>query len=380
MTFREAEVDYEVTTYREDVACDGRHAKVKFAETLPDDLSRRDFTMNALAKCAYTGEMVDPHGGLRDIENKTIRFVGKPAKRIIEDYLRILRGYRFLSKLGKGWTIHPFGPDIIIDACIDVMFTEVSKERIRDELLKMFAGSPCFALKHMPDSLIIGLFPEIPKGNHGHYHAEDIEIHSMVALATACRISKDPLFRLTAWLHDFGKTKVNEEDGKINFKGHEALGADTIRYWMNEMKFSNDQIKYVTTLVEHHMFYYPKDEAGHRKYTKRLIHKVGEDMLELLIMLRFCDNKANLANTTEWNDWRDHPALAIRDKLVEEEAAFKVTDLKVNGHDVMAVGFRGKDIGTVLNDLFNAVFKEAIKNDRDILLKAIELRWKNENR
>ena len=205
IVFQEDKVDYEITTFRKDVSTDGRNAIVEFARTIEEDLSRRDFTINSIAKCAYTGKILDPFNGKEDIKNKVIR---EAKERIKEDRLRVLRAYRFLSKLGKGWKlVGSFKIDIKELNCL-------SNERIRDELMKIFKHNPCFALYHMDTNLYYYIFnltnPHEAPDSHGHYHAESLFYHSMFALAAAVRLTNNPLLGLAVFMHDIGKQKSME--------------------------------------------------------------------------------------------------------------------------------------------------------------------------
>jgi len=378
IVFKEGGENYEVTTFRKDISTDGRNAVVSFAKTIEEDLSRRDFTMNAIAQDAYTGKLFDPFNGIEDIKQKKIRFVGDAKARIQEDFLRLLRGYRFLAQLGKGWTLDLPFDDKTRDALIEKMFKKVSIERIRTELLKIFATNPCFGLYQMPETLRSRLIPTVPNSKHGHYHAEDLSAHVMFALATACRITKDPFFRMGSFLHDIGKREFDiDEKGRRTFKQHEARGAIITKEWMETMRFSNEEIKYVTALVANHMFYYPGDPKGMRRWTKRFVRKVGEEMLLPLLMMRYCDSHANLADIAVSGHieptWTEHPIHEEWERIKAEDNCFKVSDLKINGHDVMKEGLTGKPVGETLQVLFERVDEEIIPNERELLLSEMKL-------
>jgi len=379
IVFKEDDVDYEITTFRKDVSTDGRNATVEFAKTIGEDLSRRDFTINSIAKCMLTGEIVDPHNGQQDIKDKVIKFVGLAHQRIEEDKLRVIRAYRFLSQLGKGWKFIDSTTVNMMDMSkLDVL----SKERIREELIKMFKHNPVFAIYHMPIRLLMYLFGEHIYGFdfHGHFHAENICNHSMFALASATRISFDPLLRMSVFLHDVGKNLRDETNdwGYPIFIGHEIKGAEVVEKWMQEMKFSKKEIHYITQLIRHHMVQFTLlQKTASNKSIKRYVMKLGEELLNDMLVLNYCDRIANLAHTEvcEYQDYVENYTIMPRWREIrEKDDCFKISDLKVDGHDIIKKGYDGKEIGMVLQELFWRVENNLVDNIREDLLKIIPTR------
>ena len=378
IVFREDNVDYEITTFRKDVSTDGRNATVEWAKTIEEDLARRDFTMNAIAKCAYTNKIIDPFNGQQDIENKVIRFVGDAEKRVHEDHLRLIRGYRFLSQLGKGWKFidgNKFNSDYW------KFLNKLSKERVRDELIKIFKYNPCFSLYHMPSWLIGFLTSSINMKKykmqffHGHFHAEDIDQHLMITLATSCRLTDKPLLRLACFLHDIGKCMESElnEWGYPTFIHHDTVGADAVEQWMKDMKFSKADTHYVSQLVRHHMVDYNMMlHTTSNRTIRRYVVRLGEELLDDMILLNYCDRTANLANTKLCSYQEYLIGYTIKPRWLEIKAkdnCFKVTDLKISGNDLKELGVpEGKEIGRILKALFVMVEEETLENDKVKLL------------
>ena len=374
----ENNIDYEITTFRKDVSTDGRNATVEFAKTIEEDLARRDFCLNAIAVNAYTGEIINPFTGQQDIKDKVIRFVGEPLQRIREDYLRLFRVYRFLSQLGKGWK---FVNNEDVSKCLIGELDMLSKERIRDEVIKIFKHNPCFALYHMPEWLIMYIFhdilaPQVNQEFHGHFHAEDIRQHLMNTLSNSCRLTSNPLLRLACFLHDVGKcmeVEVNEW-GYPTFPKHDTLGAERVEIWMKNMKFSNEEIHYVTQLIRHHMVnnhLFEQDKPQNRAI-KRYVMALGEELLDDMILLNYCDRAGNLANTKlcSYEEYlQKHTIKPMWLEIKAKDTAFKVTDLKINGIDCMALGLQGKQIGDILKKIFEEVDSGLLVNERETLLK-----------
>ena len=182
----------EITTLRRDVSTDGRRATVAFTDDWREDAARRDFTINALSADPQTGELFDYFGGLADLEQRHVRFIGDPLQRIAEDHLRILRFFRFHARFGAG------EPDAAaLDACTaranDLM--ALSRERIADELLKLLAmDDPSSTLAIMIERGILRpVLPEIERGATNRLRA-------LIASEAAANMAADPLRRLAALL------------------------------------------------------------------------------------------------------------------------------------------------------------------------------------
>lgn len=375
--------EIEVTTFRtESDYSDGRHPdKVEYAGHIEEDLSRRDFTMNAIAASLEDGHIVDPYGGVEDLKKGIIRTVGIPHERFMEDGLRPVRALRFASKLQ--FSIEKDTYSEIFEENVQKKIASISVERFRDELMKMMASpKPSVGLKMMEETGVLKIFMDelsvcrgcIQKDDRG-YHIFDVMDHNIYACDGAPK--EKPLLRLAAFLHDCGKpaSKVERtvEGHKINnFYNHEKYSVEIARSLMTKLKFSNAEIDYVGHLIENHMFHY--ESSWSDAAVRRFIVRVGLDSFDDLIDLRLADmygkynadvrlhNSAGCANLVELTD---------RVKaLAAQSCALSLKDLKVNGKDLIAEGIpAGKKLGKILNELFQTVLDDPEMNDRKKLLK-----------
>lgn len=375
--------EIEVTTFRtESDYSDGRHPdKVEYAGHIEEDLSRRDFTMNAIAASLEDGHIVDPYGGVEDLKKGIIRTVGIPHERFMEDGLRPVRALRFASKLQ--FSIEKDTYSEIFEENVQKKIASISVERFRDELMKMMASpKPSVGLKMMEETGVLKIFMDelsvcrgcIQKDDRG-YHIFDVMDHNIYACDGAPK--EKPLLRLAAFLHDCGKpaSKVERtvEGHKINnFYNHEKYSVEIARSLMTKLKFSNAEIDYVCHLIENHMFHY--ESSWSDAAVRRFIVRVGLDSFDDLIDLRLADmygkynadvrlhNSAGCANLVELTD---------RVKaLAAQSCALSLKDLKVNGKDLIAEGIpAGKKLGKILNELFQTALDDPKMNDREKLLK-----------
>ena len=259
--------EIEVTTFRtESDYSDGRHPdKVEYAGTIEEDLSRRDFTINAIAADLKDGRIIDVYGGRKDLKKKVIRTVGNPSERFMEDGLRPIRAIRFASKLKFSIENNTYSE--IFEENVQKKIASVSVERFRDELMKMLSSEkPSTALKLLEETGIMKIFlPEMTacrgcqqKDDRG-YHIFDVMDHNIYACDGAPQ--EKTLLRLAAFLHDAGKPAARTErieNGRhiTNFYNHEKFSAEIAEKIMTGLKFSNAEIEYVTHLIKNHMFHY----------------------------------------------------------------------------------------------------------------------------
>ena len=365
---------FEVTTYRSDADySDGRHPdKVTPAKTLIEDLQRRDFTMNALAMKDVDGEVIDYFNGLNDIKSKIIRCVGNAKDRFEEDKLRALRAIRFSAQLR-------FVLDRdIFDVLKKTSLEQISRERIRAELIRiLMTDHPAIAFKVMYGTGILKqIIPELlpmMNMNGGMYHNETVWEHTFACLQESTKHTKKWQLRLTALLHDIGKpsTFIINETGPHFYK-HEKVGAEIAEKIMKRLKFSNANINYVKTMIRWHMSTYTKlgDKEIVKKKVKRAVRNIGEENLWDMMILNYCDDVANLkvhtpsfntfvADRTIWFKWQEIKKL---------DSALKVTDLAVDGHDMMGIGFKGEQIGQILKGMLDKVDSDELSNDKGALL------------
>ncbi|MGQ9677037.1 MAG: CCA tRNA nucleotidyltransferase [Chloroflexota bacterium] len=325
----------EITTFRaEQYVPRSRKPTVTFGASLQGDLSRRDFTINAIAYDVIRGELLDPFGGIRDLRAGLIRAVGDPAQRFDEDPLRLLRAVRFAAQLG--FAIDPQTSQAIV-ACKDRLRT-VSQERIAEELNKiLLSPNPAYGARLLVNlGLAEVVLPEIMPMvglDQGEYHHKDVFEHTLGVLENT---PPDLALRWTALLHDIGKPATKAvRDGRIHFYGHEMVGADMAREALTRLKMDNRTINKVVKLVRMHMrgnLYEPDWTDG---AVRRLIREAGDEFDELLMLSR--------ADITSHRPQKVEAALSRVDEL-EERAARLIEQENVrqlssplDGHELMAI-------------------------------------------
>jgi tRNA nucleotidyltransferase (CCA-adding enzyme) len=246
---------YEVTTFRRDVETDGRHARVSFSDSVEEDLTRRDFTMNAVAWHPLTHEVRDPHGGLADLRAGVLRTVGRPTDRFGEDRLRVLRALRFAGRFGLRID------DAVSDAAREAAphLPHLSAERVREELMKVMreVEPPSAALRlYEREGALAALYPELQACVGVPDGAGDLWTH-LLAAADAVPRSR-PLLRVAALLHDAGSAAAGAADD------HAAAGAAVTRSVAARLRFSNADADRLTHLVAHHESFPPGRRARSR--------------------------------------------------------------------------------------------------------------------
>ena len=357
---------YEVTTYRVDGEyLDHRHpVAVCFTRDLSGDLSRRDFTMNAIAYHPEKG-YIDPFGGILDIEAGCIRTVGSPYRRFEEDALRILRAIRFASV--TGFTIEEETKQALF-ACKDLL-KHISVERIREELLKLLAGEYATPILREYREIVAVCLPEVTPmfdcPQNTQYHLFDVWEHSIQVVG---RLPKDPFLRFVGLLHDVAKPVMRTTDkfGQDHFKGHPVTGAEMIVAIMTRLRFDSKSIERARLLVLHH------DDRTPPKRNKvlRLLSKVGYENFLTLTTLAEADslsqNISHPVNIQNRADLEETRLLGIA--LEEEGACYRIRDLAVDGTVVMGVtGAKGPGVGAILETLLHDVMDGKVENESQAL-------------
>jgi putative nucleotidyltransferase with HDIG domain len=347
--------------------------RVEYDHTLKveDDLSRRDFTINAMAEDLATGQLVDPLNGRKDIKRRLIRMANPNSFR--DDPLRMLRGIQFAARFEfelEKETLESLRENAELIATI-------SPERIQEELNKLLvkAKYPSAGFRLMQQvGLLEKILPELASAvgvtQPGGYHAYDVFEHSIL---TADSAPRDLVIRLAALLHDISKpeTKVPTESG-ATFYGHEKKGARVAKRALQRLRYSNQIIEQVTLLIDKHMFTTGVTDKG----VRRLIRKMGEESVFSLLDLRRADVIAQGKGGTTG----DVDELEERIRLeLERQPPFGLKDLEVGGNDIM----KAFDIppsplvGQVLNRLLELVLDEPEANQRERLMKEAEFFLKN---
>ena len=382
--------EIEVTTFRtESGYSDGRHPdSINYAATIDEDLARRDFTMNAIAIDLKDGSIVDPFNGQKDIKKKTIRTVGKAYDRFMEDGLRPVRALRFAAQLN--FTIEENTYKAISNNDIQQKIKSISVERFRDELLKLLkADKPSVGLRMMEETGVLDIFiPEfkdcrncIQNDDRG-YHIFDVMDHNLYACDGAP--ANKPLVRLAALFHDIGKpasrTEKIEEGLKIfNFYNHEVYSEKMAKAIMTRLKFSNAEIDHVCHLILHHMFHY--ESVWSDAAVRRFLVKVGSENINDLVDLRLSDMYGKYNEPVRIHDTASCQLLIELQerikKIEENKNALSLKDLAVNGKDLIAAGIpAGKQLGIILNELFETVLEDPEMNTKEKLLEIVDKSYK----
>ena len=360
-------VPLEITTYRNDGEyADHRHPiRVTFSKTLSEDLSRRDFTVNAMAYHPARG-IADPFDGRTDLSRRVIRCVGEPTRRFDEDGLRILRAVRFSSVLGfsvEEQTALAVHQSANLLSCI-------APERIREEFCKLLCGAAATPVLREFADVISVFLPEIQScigfEQNSKYHCYDVYEHTLQSLSYA---PTDLIVRLTVFFHDIGKPQCyTEDENGGHFRGHGAVGAQLAEQILHRLRFDRNTTERVTALVTVH----DQPLSAEPRSLKRLMRKFSdEDILRLLEVQR-CDRLAHAEGYNCPPKVLEEIPDALR-KLREADACLSVKDLCVNGNDLMALGIpAGRRIGTLLNALLEEVLEERLPNEREALLHTVQ--------
>lgn len=360
----------EVTTFRgEGDYLDGRRpSSVSYVQSLEEDLSRRDFTMNAIGFDPLDERITDPFDGRGDLGRRLIRAVGDPVARFREDGLRPIRAVRQAAQLQ--FEIETPTKDAIPQT-LDVV-RKVSAERIRDELFKMLAApQPSRGLRLMQETGLLGIvLPELLEGvgcAQNRFHKHDVFGHT---LAVVDETRGDPVARLGALLHDVGKPRArqpkDDAPGEFSFFKHELVGADMAEEICRRLKLANADRDRVVAMVKNHMFFYTSDwtDGTVRRFVRRV---GGPEGLADLFVLREGDVRGR-----GFGEDPDAELGELRrriDEVASADAALRVTDLELDGRDVMRVlgTAPGRQIGVILERLLDRVLDDPSLNQRDKL-------------
>jgi len=371
----------EITTFRTEQGYDDRRhpTEVKWGKTIEEDLSRRDFTMNAIAieltgnQTEIADNLIDPYNGKKDIENKLIRTVGDPDQRFKEDALRLMRAIRFAAQLGfqiEDATLQAITNDA-------PLLSEIAGERIRDELMKLLSSDfPYEGIMLLKNTGLLHQFlSEIEEGigisqtRPGRHHKDDVFTHNVLSLKYCT--SKDPLVRFATLIHDIGKPRVaaTDEDGYVIFYNHEIAGSRMAYEICDRLRFSKKQRERVVKLIRWHMF--TVDEHITDSAVRRFIRRIGVENVKDMMDLRVGDRLGGGTQTAE--SWR----LKLFKKRLEEQLApapFSINDLAIDGNDIMReLQIKpSRTVGELLQKLFEEVDEDLSRNTKEYLLQRIK--------
>jgi len=354
--------NYEVTTYRTEDEYDGRKPhKIEFSNHVLDDLKRRDFTMNAMIM-SLDGKITDYFKGQEDINHKIIQTVGNPIDRFTEDYLRVYRYVRFTNEY-----------DLSLNEAIDKTIIEmpinynISAERIREEFNKMILSKrPSNAIKHLNKvGLLEYIMPEIIScigfEQHSKFHHLDVFEHTMKALDET---PPELTIRLATLCHDIGKPESFElVDNQGRFYGHDKASVTLADKFLSRLKYDNKIKEDVLLLVGNHMRLLDLDN---KKSVKKFIKKIGENRLDAYLQLRRADILSSTTNDTL--ESVEKMRLCFK-SILESKEPISLNDLAINGHDLMSLGYEGKQIGMIKKHLLEIILDKPELNNKESLLK-----------
>jgi poly(A) polymerase/tRNA nucleotidyltransferase (CCA-adding enzyme) len=359
----------EITTYRiEGKYTDQRHPdEVKFAANVEDDLSRRDFTVNAMAM-DMKGDVIDPFGGARDIKERALRTVGVSEERFSEDALRLMRAVRFSVELDFEIEMNTRRAIIKLAGGLEA----IAKERVRDELTKILmtpnAAKGIILLEEL--DLLRYVLPELREGigvGQNKHHIYTIFEHNVRALDYAARENYSLVVRMASLLHDVGKPKVKGGVGAdATFYQHEYVGARMAVKALDRLRFSKDFVEQVAHLVRMHMFYYDTgviSPAG----VRRLVVRVGPENIDDLLKVREADRIGS--GVKKAVPYRLRHLLFMIEKVKRDPLSPKM--LALRGDDLMPLLNlpQSRRVGWILNALMEEVIDGPEKNEKKYLEK-----------
>lgn len=361
----------EITPYRKEGAYTDKRRpdSVSFSKKIEDDLSRRDFTINALAYSVENDELLDLFDGRKDLISGHIRAVGDPKERFNEDALRILRGIRLHSELG-------FGVDKETLAGMSEkveLLSFISKERIRDEFTRIInSPNPSLgliladrvgALEYMLPELI-----EAKDIAQNQAHSFDVWTHLLKSLDHAAHKKYQFHVRLAALLHDIGKPasrRWSDEKKDWTFYGHEVIGAKMAKNIMERLHFSRETTKKVVSLVRWHMFFSDTEQIT-LSAVRRMVSNVGKDLVDDLMSVRLCDRIGT--GRPKESPYRLRKYQSMIEEVMRDPVS--VGMLAIDGNDLIKIGEKaGPRLGYILHSLLNDVLEDPKVNTKENLIE-----------
>ncbi len=372
ISIEEFDRPFEITTFRREFGySDARRPdKVEWGKKLEDDLSRRDFTINAMALNGNL-EIIDLYKGQEDIKNKLIRAVGDADERFSEDALRMMRGVRIAAELSFAIEEKTFEA-IKKNA---PLINKIAKERVKDELFKLLASpNPYDGMVLFKNSgLMQEILPELTKcfgveqKSPGRHHIYDVGEHLLMSLKF-CK-SPDPVTRFATLIHDIGKPQTYKklDSGTITFYNHEMVSTKIAENIADRLRLSKKEKDKLIILVRWHQF--TVDEHQTDSAIRRILRNVGPENMDEMLVLRVADRLGGGARETSWR------LEEFKKRLIEvQKEPFSVRDLKINGRDVMKeLNLKpGPKVGEILEKIFEEVVEKKIENDKKLLLARLK--------
>ena len=324
---------HEVTTYRIDGAYgDGRRPDdVSFTNDVKEDLRRRDFTINAMAYNKTAG-LVDFFGGLDDVKAGVVRAVGDAFERFDEDYLRIMRAYRFAAVLG-------FNLDKTLRKAAKAgkqNLHNIAVERVQTEFTKILLADDFDKIEMFFEDCGDALFPEITRllgfAQNNSYHYLDVYNHSMCVLRNTPAVITQ---RLAALFHDTGKyeTRTTDDKGVHHFYGHPKISYNIAEKTLKHWRFDNNTIGRTLDIIKYH----DVEAKPEKRLLKRLLNKLGEDLARDVLVFQIADNTAKSQLAKDYKLQDVIQAKQMLEEIIAAKEPFKTSDLAIDGRDVMEI-------------------------------------------
>lgn len=356
---------FEITTYRTDGEyLDARHPEnVVFVSDLSEDLSRRDFTVNALAYNEHDG-IVDKFGGIDDIKNGIIRTVGNPDKRFNEDALRIMRALRFASTLG--FIIESETADSIHKNA--ELLNNISAERIYSELMKLLLGVNCekilLEFKDVIGVIIPELIPCFSCEQNTKWHLYDVYTH--IVKSVECCENKDYL-RLAVLLHDIGKPqcKTTDSKGVDHFFGHPQKSVEIASQVLKRLKTSREYTKKILKLIEIH----DKKISPTGESVKFWLRTLGEDLFFDFMEVKLADMKSHNLQFAGESLVLFEKIKRLANDIISNSEPYRICDLAIGGNELVELGYQKAQIKDELEKLIVDVSKNPTLNSKEILIQ-----------
>lgn len=372
----------EIATFRKDIYKNGNLEKTIPVKSLEIDLSRRDFTINAMA-VGLDGILIDAFNGEDDIKHRLVKFVGNPEERIIEDPNRIIRGARFVATLNGEI---PNSQSTLLKDLVDVFVPTIAKERIHLEIIKAMScekPSKFFRTLVNIDALKY-ILPSLDKTCEvigGKQHREGVFDHNMmtgdfIRREFKAKSKSNPMLPLAGYLHDIGKCEPVFKDGEIHFYGHEKTGSEFTKRELSDLHFTNNEIKYIYGLIRCHM---QGGEKMSPKSTRKLLKKFKEYDIDYKdwIALRVADRASNKAkepySQRKINKLYSKFDRELNPKNGDPKVALDVRELAISGtiiQEILNIG-PSQLVGVILQYLLDRVLINPSLNTTEELTKLI---------
>ena len=345
---------YEIAQLRTDCNCDGRHCETKATKNIMDDIKRRDFTINAFAYRPKTKILYFPTTAIDDLTNRRLRTVGDARQRFEEDYLRILRMYRFGSILN--FEIEKETRLAAISIIKENGLKYVSNERINKEFTKLICGENAKNILDImrKDGILEKIIPELKVtfnyNQNNPHHDKDLFEH---IISTLNYVDNEPIIRWCALLHDIGKPSCVsvDEKGINHFKGHTLASSHIAESILTRLRFSKKEKKNIVTLIQYHDFLCNNDNENNRSAIVRLSNKIGIDLTKKIFDFRMADTLAQSSFEKEikLNKIKNYQNMCL---LIEQDLQKPtLKNLAINGNDLISIGYKkGPLLGETLNE------------------------------